>query len=208
MILHRTTIENSHSYALTVVIEPWGEEHVLSPSDSLEVVLYGPSGGAAELRLEQRVATVFGWEGSELYVLKQMVPVVQPSLERLIRTVTGDAPWLTEPGLETENLEYTQVTLDSCPAWNAEGVAAAFTAVARMAAELHANGLDKKSIWEVAQLVLKSRGVFLQNLSKKQTAFCRAIVSAESSDNSLRHLLESWSKKLAEGKSDVAYAAR
>lgn len=208
MILHRTAINNAQSQGLTIVIEPWGEEHFLAPSDSLEVVLYGPPGGVAELRLEQGLATVSGWEGAELYVLKQMIPVVQPSLERLIRSVTGDKHWPTEPGIETESLEYTQVILDSCPAWNAEGIAAAFTAVARTAPELYASGLKKKPIWEVSQLVLKSRGVFLRNLNKKRTAFYRALGGDRSSGGSLRNLLGVWSEELAEGQGDVAYAAR
>jgi hypothetical protein len=62
------SVTNSNDDALLLTLEPWAEEVVLSPGQSVKVAFSGPQGGQMELELKSGAVILYGWEGSVLAI--------------------------------------------------------------------------------------------------------------------------------------------
>ncbi|WP_437742167.1 hypothetical protein WMF39_42380 [Sorangium sp. So ce1504] len=62
------SVTNSNDDALLLTLEPWAEEVVLSPGQSVQVAFSGPQGGQMELELKSGAVILYGWEGSVLTI--------------------------------------------------------------------------------------------------------------------------------------------
>lgn len=76
----RLRVTNEHDHPITLVVEPWAEEHLLEPNRSLEVVGSGPP-GVFEVSTCKDNVTVYGWSGSTVSVLRDGVDVAVGSKE-------------------------------------------------------------------------------------------------------------------------------
>ncbi len=59
---------NSRHSGITLVIEPWGEEHPLAPGAKVDVVATGPAGGKLEIEWRDSQVLVHGWGESRIRV--------------------------------------------------------------------------------------------------------------------------------------------
>ena len=59
----RTKIQTAHSYPLTILLEPWGEEIPIAAGVTYELVSEGPAGNCLLLSIEERRIVVWGWSG-------------------------------------------------------------------------------------------------------------------------------------------------
>jgi hypothetical protein len=175
MIVREVPIRNASSRKLGICVEPWGEWHELQSGESLKLVFYGPSGGAPETVIDELDIAVYGWEKSQVFVLKDDICVSQPSLLEIIRRLfVSNHIDPTRFKLDPELIDYAQSELDAAPAWDENGQLAAFTAVSRLA-PLFGKLLCESVVWEFCQRVLHSRGVFLRNDKRWFRKFFQAI---------------------------------
>jgi hypothetical protein len=68
-------ISNRSNDDLLLILEPWGEEHRISPGDSVEISAIGPPPADVRLAYEVGRITAWGWEGSVLSVRRNGVDV-------------------------------------------------------------------------------------------------------------------------------------
>ena len=65
----KTPLHNAKAVALTVHVEPWGEQYVMPPGTTYEVIARGPAGDTLEIALEDESITLWGWAGSVVTLL-------------------------------------------------------------------------------------------------------------------------------------------
>ncbi|AUX27733.1 uncharacterized protein SOCEGT47_083310 [Sorangium cellulosum] len=58
------SVTNSNDSEIRLTLEPWAEEVVLSPGQSVQVAFSGPQGGHMEVDLRPGAVILYGWEGS------------------------------------------------------------------------------------------------------------------------------------------------
>jgi hypothetical protein len=58
------TLRNGRSEPMVVRVEPWADEEVLHPNESLELAFEGPTGHAIEIEAEPGALVVYGWGDS------------------------------------------------------------------------------------------------------------------------------------------------
>jgi hypothetical protein len=58
------SISNLFNRPMGLTIEPWGDQFVMAPGDSVRLDMLGPEGGGPEVVIEPDGVTVFAWEGS------------------------------------------------------------------------------------------------------------------------------------------------
>ena len=174
MIVRRIPIRNVRSGDLTVHVEPWGEQHILTKDELLELVFYGPDGGKPEINVGDAEIFVYGWQESRVFVLKDNLRLAQPSLLKIIERLSAsekiDNSRLV---LEPDSIDFAQYQLDKAASWDAAGREAAFTAVAKVA-PLFRNLHNDRFVWVFCETVLHSRGVFLQPNESKYKDFFQA----------------------------------
>ena len=171
MILSRVPIRNVRSSDLTVHVEPWGEQHVLSNDDLLELVFYGPVGGYPEINVGESEIFVYGWQESQVFVLKDNLCLSQPGLLKIIeRLSASEGIDKSRLDLEPDIVESAQYQLDKAESWDAAGRDAAFTAVSKIAPSFR-NLQNDRFVWLFCETVLHSRGVFLQPNERKYKEF-------------------------------------
>lgn len=60
---------NNQSASIKIVLEPWGEEVELPAASTLRVAFSGPSGGQVDIKLNDDVLILWGWQGSLLTIV-------------------------------------------------------------------------------------------------------------------------------------------
>jgi hypothetical protein len=58
------SVPNGTSRPMGLAIEPWGDQCLIAPGDSVRLEMRGPEGGFPEVVIEPEGVTVFAWEGS------------------------------------------------------------------------------------------------------------------------------------------------
>jgi hypothetical protein len=71
-----TVIRLRTTRAMTLCVEPWGNEVQCSPGVTLESSGQGPKQGALEIEVDVDTITVYGWPGSIVTVLRDGVALV------------------------------------------------------------------------------------------------------------------------------------
>ena len=61
-------ITNSKSTALRLHLEPWGEQFVMDPGTTFQIVATGPEGDCMELEYDDEHITLWGWSGSVISI--------------------------------------------------------------------------------------------------------------------------------------------
>lgn len=193
MITRRIPIRNVSSENLTVHVEPWGEQHVLTTDESLELVYYGPSGGKPEIDIGNGEVFVHGWQESRVFVLRNNLCVSQPTLLKIIeRVARSEGLEMSRLKLEPDIIDYAQYVLDTAESWNAAGREAAFNAVQKVA-PLFSNLENDQFVWSFCQAVLHSRGVFLYEDDQKYNLFFQTLRDT----GDLSAVLANWYKEAA-----------
>jgi hypothetical protein len=70
-VTDRAFVANDTSHPVTLIMEPWATEHVLTPGDAAVVEAEGPAGAHAELLVERTcdTAVVWAWAGADARLL-------------------------------------------------------------------------------------------------------------------------------------------
>jgi hypothetical protein len=55
---------SSRSIALTLSLEPWGEQYKLAPEETFEIVARGPEGDSLEVEFADDQIVLYGWPGA------------------------------------------------------------------------------------------------------------------------------------------------
>ncbi|AUX40250.1 uncharacterized protein SOCE26_016490 [Sorangium cellulosum] len=71
-------VTNSNGSEVRLILEPWAEEVVLSPDESVDIAFSGPQGGRMEVEVKPGAVILYGWEGSILSI-KPLTPARAPS---------------------------------------------------------------------------------------------------------------------------------
>lgn len=189
MIVRNVPIRNATSHDFTVCVEPWGERHSLQSGESLRLVFYGPSGGDAEIVVDEGDVSVYGWQSSQVFVVKDDICISQPSLVKVIpRLFDAHNIDPTKVDLEPDLIEYAQRQLDAAPAWDKHGREAAFMAVSRLA-PLFRKLRNDAFVWAFCEQVLHSRGVFLRQDRRR---FQRFIAETKKQHGKPHAILANW----------------
>lgn len=61
-------IVNGQADVVTLVLEPWAEQRELAPGSTAEVDMSGPSPMHIEVVVNPGEITIYGWEGSLMFV--------------------------------------------------------------------------------------------------------------------------------------------
>ena len=64
-------VTNSRAGPIRLVLEPWGDEILVSPGATAKVRFSGPPGGELEVEATDGEIRLYGWEGSILEFLPQ-----------------------------------------------------------------------------------------------------------------------------------------
>jgi hypothetical protein len=91
----KTPLRNRRKKALTLRIEPWGEEYTVAPGATVQILARGPAGDELDIRWGDDRVTVYGWPGSIVSVLRKGKDVSDASDARAARERTT-APFLPE----------------------------------------------------------------------------------------------------------------
>jgi hypothetical protein len=75
-------ITNDHPEPLTVIVEPWAEEVVLSPKSSLLMTVLSDRGGLLEVATRPNYLTVWLWTGCRVKLAVDGEELAMPSLLR------------------------------------------------------------------------------------------------------------------------------
>jgi len=62
------TVRNSLSTRSVLVLEPWGDEHILDPKATVSLVADGPMPGKLEIEVGSGRLLIYGWKGSVIQV--------------------------------------------------------------------------------------------------------------------------------------------
>ncbi len=62
-------LTNSHLDRVRFLLEPWGEEYLMAPGATFEIVARGPEGGTLEVESASERVTVWGWASSTVTLL-------------------------------------------------------------------------------------------------------------------------------------------
>jgi hypothetical protein len=77
----KLTYTNRTGHKLSVMLEPWAEEHWVEPDGSIDiVVLNGSPAGHLEIEQTAEGLIIYGWEGSVVSILhpgKELAPVAR-----------------------------------------------------------------------------------------------------------------------------------
>ncbi len=65
-------ITNSTNNAMTMHLEPWGEERNMKSGTTLKIEAQGPGDGTLEVEYGENTITVYGWSGSTVCVSEIM----------------------------------------------------------------------------------------------------------------------------------------
>lgn len=160
MFVDQFPIRNVHkSVSLTVHIEPWGEQHVVPPKATIEVVFFGRTHGVPSIDWRDSNIFVHGWCESQFFVLIDGAPFEQESLKSMITRLAIDDG--IDPGdlqIDSEVLEFSQFQLDKAIKWNESGQEAARMAISKIGSCI----VGHEQLWKnFCDRVLQSRGVFL-----------------------------------------------
>ena len=97
----RLDLANSSQRALTVRLEPWGEEFAIPQGGRFAVEAVGPEGGFLELQWGDDEVTIYGWSGSTVSVWSE---------EKEVTRSAGILPAPPLPGApEAEVRAYTEL---------------------------------------------------------------------------------------------------
>lgn len=66
-------ITNSDAVPLRLILEPWADEVVVAPGKTIRVAFSGPDGGLLQVEVKQNEVILYGWEGSTLSVLDDVL---------------------------------------------------------------------------------------------------------------------------------------
>jgi hypothetical protein len=70
-VIQKFTYTNRTQSRLLIVLESWGEEYWIDPSEQIEVeVRNGIPGHQLELEQTSEGLTIYGWEGTVIYILR------------------------------------------------------------------------------------------------------------------------------------------
>lgn len=198
MILSRLPIRNIANEKLIVHVEPWGEQYPLISNELVELVFYGPEGGTPDICVGNSELFVYGWQQSQVFVLKNNLCVAQPSLlsviEKLSASTQVDRSLLD---LEPELIEFSQYQLDKAEAWDDAGKDAARLALNRTVQMFHRVDNDQ-FVWEFCEKILQSRGVFLADDDTRKQLFLQAVRAQDSVDKLLAEWPEISAGKLSQ----------
>lgn len=61
-------VQNSHLQPVTISLEPWGEELMISPNATYEISASGPEGDCLHVDFTPARISVYGWSGSVISV--------------------------------------------------------------------------------------------------------------------------------------------
>lgn len=86
-------IRNSRVISLAFYLEPWGEEYLIPPDATFEVIARGPQGDCLEVEYADDHITVYGWSGSVVSLFHKGVelgpgngpPTPVPSVTRVTK---------------------------------------------------------------------------------------------------------------------------
>src|SRR5687767_4142066 len=67
----KTPLRNRRKKALTLRIEPWGEEYTVEPGATVQILARGPEGDELDIQWAGDRVTVYGWPGSIVSVLRK-----------------------------------------------------------------------------------------------------------------------------------------
>jgi hypothetical protein len=88
-------IRNRRRTAVTLRLEPWGEEHRVAAGETVQLHARGPSGDALDVERRDDAIVVYAWPGSTVSLTRRGRELAPPrGRERLT------APWLP-PGMRT-----------------------------------------------------------------------------------------------------------
>jgi hypothetical protein len=59
-------VKNESDQPLTVVLEPWGDEHMLVPKSSLRIYAVGPQPAHMDIVIREKYVSLWGWSGATL----------------------------------------------------------------------------------------------------------------------------------------------
>ena len=68
-------LTNSRPAPVYFSLEPWGEEYLMAPRATFEVVARGPEGGTLEVESASERVTVWGWAGSTVTLARDGIPL-------------------------------------------------------------------------------------------------------------------------------------
>jgi hypothetical protein len=63
-IIVNLPVRNSGAKAIKFYLEPWAEEYVLEPGETIDIQARGPGGGALEVELGDAFVVVYCWVGA------------------------------------------------------------------------------------------------------------------------------------------------
>lgn len=166
---HRHVIRNPNNEAIVVWIEPWADRFELAKEQSIEVVFIGPEDGAAEELPYPGELVIYGWNGSEVFVLQDGRLVGRSAtIEEIIRQefeIAKDRVRLNANRLPFEEFEYVQFKLGFSPELSRQSQILACEVAAHLACEL-ARSVERSDdaarlIWQISDRIVATRGVAL-----------------------------------------------
>lgn len=174
-------VHNPNDHPLTVVLEPWAECYELEPKGTLDVVFIGSRNGMPEVvPYSDRSLTIYGWEGSEAFALKDGRLIGnRPAIDEIVRQELDLAKkklQRTDRDLPWDEIAWIQKSLDVSPELHTGSQELARELAAILIVELAPCLVRSKSatelLWQIADRIVGLRGLVLASaeFESKETA--------------------------------------
>jgi hypothetical protein len=163
-------VHNPSDRPLTVSLEPWAECYDLGPNGTFDVVFIGPRNGMPEVvPYPDSSLTVYGWEGSDVFVLQEgRLVSKQVAIDESVRQeldLAKDSIVRTKHPMPAEQLVWAQKSLDDNPAIDHASQDTARELAAVLVIELAPCLVRSESstnlLWRIADRIVGTRGLVL-----------------------------------------------
>jgi hypothetical protein len=180
LIRHRQQIRNPSDQLLVVVVEPWADRFELKAEETIDIVFVGPEAGQPEVLPYPGELIIYGWDGSEVVVLKDgSMAAQQPSVSEIVRQEFQIAEKLvrrTETRWPVEEITIVDQKLDIDTDMSVESQEFACDLAGYLVCEL-ATTLERSDaaaalLWQIADRVVGRKGIVLAatNQNRLKTA--------------------------------------
>ena len=169
LIRFRHQVRNPGGSLLAVILEPWADRFELKPKETVDIVFVGPENGQTEILPYPDELAIYGWDGSEVVVLKDgRLAMLQPTVNEIVRQelqISERVVRRTETRWPAEEIEMVDQKLQFDSDLSLESQEFACRLASQLVCELSTTLVRSDAaaslLWQIADRVVGKQGIVL-----------------------------------------------
>jgi len=176
LIRHRQQVRNPNEQLFVVVLEPWADRFELKAEETIDIVFVGPEAGQPEVLPYPGELTIYGWDGSEVVVLKDgRMAAHQPSVSEIVQQefqIAEEQIRRTETRWPAEEIALVNQKLDFYSDMSVESQEFACNLASHLACDLsttlECSDAAANLLWQIADRVVGRQGIVLAATNRNE----------------------------------------